>query len=147
MTSTKTDAEPRALSALRASPPATWIRCSRAVSRLARLRPAARRATLLRRRALAARQFKICRDVLADELGIPPMEETQALYHQIIQDADEPHSGLDGAPVPAPLPQALTTLRQAMQEFDSARSQLQRAIHLVEHLTESSPAGPKVRPR
>jgi len=98
-------------------------------------------------RALAVRQFKICRDVLADELGIPPMEETQALYHQIIQDADEPHGGLDGAPVPAPLPQALTTLRQAMQEFDLARSQLQRAIHLVERLTESSPAGPKVRPR
>ena len=98
-------------------------------------------------RALAVRQFKICRDVLADELGIPPMEETEALYHQIMQDANEPHGGLGGVPVPAPLPQALTTLRQAMQEFDLARSQLQRAIHLVERLTESSPAGPKVRPR
>jgi DNA-binding SARP family transcriptional activator len=98
-------------------------------------------------RALAVRQFRICREVLADELGIPPMAETQALYHQIMQDADEPHGGLDGAPVSAHLPQALTTLRQAMQEFDLARSQLQRAIHLVERLTESSPAGPKVRPR
>jgi DNA-binding SARP family transcriptional activator len=98
-------------------------------------------------RALAVRQFKICRDVLADELGIPPMEETEALHYQIVQDANEPHGGLGGVPVPAPLPQALTTLRQAMQEFDLARSQLQSAIHLVERLTGSSPAGPKVRPR
>ena len=97
-------------------------------------------------RALAVRQFKVCRDVLAEELGIPPMEETQALYYQITQGADEPHDA-SGISSPSPLPQALTTLRQAMQEFDSARSQLQRAIHLVERLTGSSPAGPNVRPR
>lgn len=97
-------------------------------------------------RALAVRQFKTCRDVLAEELGIPPMEETQALYHQITEGADEPHAS-PGISSPAPLPHALTMLRQAMQEFDAARGQLQRAIRLVERLTDSSPQDPNVRHR
>lgn len=96
-------------------------------------------------RALAVRQFMVCRDVLADELGIPPMEETQALYSQITQDSELQHH----APTleSPPLTQALTLLRQAMQDFDTARGQLQRAIHFVERLTGPSPGEPNVRRR
>ena len=37
----------------------------------------------LGQRALAVRQYQRCREILADELGILPMEETQALYARI----------------------------------------------------------------
>lgn len=34
-------------------------------------------------RTLAIRQYGQCRDLLHQELGVPPLEETQMLYHQI----------------------------------------------------------------
>lgn len=36
------------------------------------------------RRALAVRQYELCCSILSEELNIPPMEETQALYQQIL---------------------------------------------------------------
>jgi DNA-binding SARP family transcriptional activator len=38
-------------------------------------------------RVNAVRQFDLCRETLDSELGIPPMEETQALYSQILASA------------------------------------------------------------
>jgi len=89
-------------------------------------------------RALSARQYEACRAILRTELGISPMEETQALYAQIVADADQ--RGLD-YPVgreASNVQQALQQLGLAMQAYDQAREQLQQAIHLVEHLTEGS---------
>ena len=85
-------------------------------------------------RALAIRQFESCREILATEMGIAPMPETETLYRQILSDA-----------VPSstrPLPnqeyvtfaQALRQLQAAQQEFAQAQGRLQRAIDLVQHL-------------
>jgi DNA-binding SARP family transcriptional activator len=99
-------------------------------------------------RALAARQYEICRQILADELDIPPMEETQALYLQLFPGAREPraHAPASKEPTPLALTHALQQLRQAMHDFDSARGELQRAVHLIERITAASSSEPTVRP-
>jgi DNA-binding SARP family transcriptional activator len=54
-------------------------------------------------RSAALAQYAICRQILADELGIGPADETQALYHAILAnqlDARVP----DDAPAMTPLP-------------------------------------------
>jgi DNA-binding SARP family transcriptional activator len=114
-------------------------------------------------RALAIRQYQICRQILADELGIEPMVETQILYRQICPSADTPQTGthghrtLGGAVSSARravrpreqnqldsdrrklLPEALSQLRQARQQFEQACGDLQNAIQLVERIVERSP--------
>jgi DNA-binding SARP family transcriptional activator len=83
-------------------------------------------------RARAVRQYQLCCEVLEGELGIPPMEETQALYTQILGGA-EPHSTpAVGAPESDGQAEVVEQLRLAMQNFDEARAQLDRAIQLVE---------------
>lgn len=59
-------------------------------------------------RAAALRQFRICRDALATELGVAPMPETVALYRQIAQaepvprHAEPVHTGGSSPPLAAP---------------------------------------------
>jgi DNA-binding SARP family transcriptional activator len=86
-----------------------------------------------RQRALAVQQYQVCCQVLATELGILPMEETQMLYHQILQGTPEPpamHSG------PTNLlnsnKRALHELRRSVNGFDRALRQLRRVVRLVE---------------
>lgn len=78
-------------------------------------------------RALAARQYEICREVLTTELNVAPMPETQALYAAVIQQAPQ----YDGAPEPASFEQALHQLQQAVRALEEAREVLQRAVRLV----------------
>jgi DNA-binding SARP family transcriptional activator len=62
-------------------------------------------------RAAALRQYRACRQVLADELGIEPDPATQALYERIR--ADQPGGGEGLAPHPTPrhsLPAVFTPL-------------------------------------
>jgi DNA-binding SARP family transcriptional activator len=97
---------------------------------------------LSRQRAQAMRQYEMCRDVLAAELGIPPMEETQRLHAQIVSQSDicpDAHSHPPTIAAPATqaaadatLRNALAQLNRAMANFDEARSELQQAIVLVE---------------
>lgn len=85
-------------------------------------------------RALAIRQFEQCRQVLAAEMGIPPMPETDALYRQIVSDGDPRPTPLALGGESAALSQALQQLQTAKQEFTQAQRQLQLAIELVQHL-------------
>ena len=92
-------------------------------------------------RALAVQQYETCRRVLAAELKISPMAETQALYAQIVS-----ASGHD--PRPAGLLDEQSNLRQALQQlnlatrgFDEAREQLQRAIQIVLHFIDNRDQG------
>jgi DNA-binding SARP family transcriptional activator len=87
-------------------------------------------------RALAVRQYELCRDLLAAELGIAPLEETQTLYAQlIILDGSRPATAA-GSRDPMNLQQALQQVRAAMQGLDAARERLQWALQHVEHLTK-----------
>jgi DNA-binding SARP family transcriptional activator len=89
-------------------------------------------------RALAARQYEICRDLLDTELGIPPMPETQALYEQISPQSGlrRPMSTTSGETTSHQ--QTLRQLRLALRACEKAREQLQRAMRLAERLTEDS---------
>lgn len=48
-------------------------------------------------RASAIAQYRLCQRVLATELGVEPMEETQALYHQLVRT-----SAVRTVPTPTP---------------------------------------------
>jgi DNA-binding SARP family transcriptional activator len=86
-------------------------------------------------RALALRQYERCCDVLATELGIGPMEETQALYERILTPtADEAGHPNPNRESKAGGREAVEQLRLAMERFNQARQQLHRAIQLVEQL-------------
>jgi len=87
-------------------------------------------------RALAMRQYEVCCELLADELGIPPMEETRALHAEMVNEtgarptpAIPGHASID-------YPHLLQQLQQAIEGFEEARSQVQRAIQLVEQLAQ-----------
>jgi DNA-binding SARP family transcriptional activator len=84
-------------------------------------------------RAQAAVQYETCRKILEVELGIEPMEETQALYSGLLASSrdrpdPEPTSGSTG------LQDAVNQLQQATHRFEDAQQQLQHAIHLLERL-------------
>jgi DNA-binding SARP family transcriptional activator len=84
-------------------------------------------------RALAVRQYRLCCEVLESELGIPPMEETQALHAQIVGGAEPPTAPSNPAPGSGDRAGAMAQLRLAMQRFDEARVELERAMQIVEH--------------
>lgn len=88
-------------------------------------------------RGLAIQQYHACYAVLARELGLAPLPETQALYARITGSP----AGLPGAGLTPPqtVRQALSVLDRAMLELDSARSQLRQALH---HLDPRASAGP-----
>jgi DNA-binding SARP family transcriptional activator len=98
-------------------------------------------------RALAVHQYEICREVLAKELNLPPMEETQALYAQALQGQGRATtSSKQPDKVQEVLNQlnlatrnfdnAQQQLRLARQKFDQTQHELQHALRLVEQLTK-----------
>jgi DNA-binding SARP family transcriptional activator len=89
-------------------------------------------------RALAVQKYEACRQILAIELGISPMEETQMLYHQILQETPEPPGvHAEDTDVLNGHKQALHQLRLSIDELDKAVRQLRRAIKLIEGAAES----------
>lgn len=84
-------------------------------------------------RALAVRQYHTCREVLADELGIPPADETNALYREIAGangDASTLTDGQGGGMTDVAW--ALSQLRVAVEHSARAQGQLARAMQLVQ---------------
>jgi DNA-binding SARP family transcriptional activator len=87
-------------------------------------------------RPLAIRQYQICQEVLHKELGIPPMEETQALYTQIVNDVTSrevqslPFQGADH------LSEAAHSLELGMQALEAAHEHFQFAAQVIENLSE-----------
>lgn len=86
-------------------------------------------------RVLAVRQYEICRELLVAELGITPMEETQAAYAQIAPKADQ---GWQRSTVmeQTGIQDILQQLSLTVHSLDRAREQLQRAIRFVEGITD-----------
>jgi hypothetical protein len=78
-------------------------------------------------RALAIRQYEMCRTSLTSELNIQPMGETQALYARLLADENAPQDSGN-------LGDALLQLDQAINQLDKAQAQLQWAIRNVERL-------------
>ncbi len=91
--------------------------------------------------AMAVRHYELCRDILAKELGIQPMEETQALYAQIVQLAGHSQRQSTGTWEQHSLQQALHQLHRTTETLDEARKRLQRALQFLERSAKDQDQG------
>ena len=81
-------------------------------------------------RALAVRQYDICRSILAKELGISPMEDTQELYTQILSRTSRNDSTIVSKEQ-VDVDQVLRLLREATQTIDLAKEQIQQVLRAI----------------
>lgn len=86
-------------------------------------------------RALAAHQYETCRKHLVEELGIQPLEETQALYAQVISEAGQNQVHPGDVWRSACVQQALQEICLGAQRLRDAQQQLRRAIQLIERVS------------
>jgi DNA-binding SARP family transcriptional activator len=87
-------------------------------------------------RPQAIRQYESCRQILAQELEIQPMLETQTLYKQLFTANGQlalPASNKAGEGQPENLQQALRQLDQALLSLEEVRGQLNHARQLFTH--------------
>lgn len=84
-------------------------------------------------RPLAIRQYQACCELLAEELGISAMEETQALYAQLA-DKQLP-APVSRASDSSNVVQTLQQLRLTSHNLERAHTQIQDAIRLIERLS------------
>lgn len=89
-------------------------------------------------RALAMRQYKVCKKIMEEELGILPMEETRALHAQIasVGENGKWHEGLSREPLN--IQQSLESLNKAIECLDATREQLNRAVRFMRRSVTSS---------
>lgn len=78
-------------------------------------------------RALAIRQYKICCRLLAENLGLPPMRETQNLYEKIVSCETHKIKPTDENDQ-TELTLALYLLNQAAEAIDFARRQVKEVV-------------------
>ncbi|MCS7220690.1 MAG: BTAD domain-containing putative transcriptional regulator [Anaerolineae bacterium] len=98
-------------------------------------------------RAAAIRQYELCREWLAQELGIEPMPETTRLYQEIRANAriytTRPADAWPQASLHitgnTEIHQALMHLAASKAALERAAHQLQRAIEVVEQLLSQQP--------
>jgi len=86
-------------------------------------------------RALAVRQYETCRSILAKELGIAPLEDTQRLYTQIVTGTADPGSTIVSGSEMG-IEAALQQLREANEALNFAKDQLQQALQLIAKLSD-----------
>jgi DNA-binding SARP family transcriptional activator len=79
-------------------------------------------------RQLAIRQYDYCRDLLASELDISPMPETEALHQQILRSNGGATTALD---FPDDQGRLMAILQSVTEELDQARRRLDEARSLI----------------
>jgi len=92
-------------------------------------------------RAQAIRQYLVCRELLARELRVEPLEETQALFREISAGGNRP---LPASSVPTgqvSAQEALAQLRRALDGLERARAQVERCLPALER---QQPSGDEV---
>jgi DNA-binding SARP family transcriptional activator len=83
----------------------------------------------------AIRQYQICREILARELNIPPMPETQSLYSRILASSRRQTGPAPAVPLPE-FQQGLVQLQLALAECRSAQAKLQQVVSRVQQLLD-----------
>jgi DNA-binding SARP family transcriptional activator len=86
------------------------------------------------RRTLAIRQYEICQVALAEELGIPPMEETQELYRKTIEEGQPSQVPWDEVQA-ADLNRTLYQLQKAARSLAQAQQEMQQTLAYIQKLT------------
>jgi DNA-binding SARP family transcriptional activator len=87
-------------------------------------------------RAQAVRQYEICKDVLARELHIEPMQETRNLYDLLLSQKIDILSR-SKTETPHNLVEVLSYLHQAQAAYEQARANLDIAKQVVESMLKS----------
>lgn len=90
---------------------------------------------------LAMRQFIQCRDLLNQEMGVPPLEETELLYQQIINSSRSGSTETIGHPdnqAIALLTRELHLVRQSLRETTRALERIQRAVNSLANIEDAS---------
>jgi DNA-binding SARP family transcriptional activator len=91
-------------------------------------------------RALAVRQYELCRAVLAEELAIEPMEETTLLYRQLVAAAEPRTAAQVASAEQAPdLAFVLQKANAARRTLEATVDELKRLISMLE-----TPAAPLI---
>jgi DNA-binding SARP family transcriptional activator len=89
------------------------------------------------RRIQAIQQYDKCCRILDAELGVPPMEETQALHARILEGNAREQVQSHSSESLSPAHQALKQINKALQGFDEAAGELRQAGDLLkEHLDD-----------
>ena len=89
-------------------------------------------------RAQAIQQYKVCEQVLAQELNIEPMAETKKLYAEISSTISQIPSNSTSSPEVIDLQQALAQLKVAMQDLTRIQTQLQQVKHVFSQIDLNS---------
>jgi DNA-binding SARP family transcriptional activator len=87
-------------------------------------------------RARAMRQYETCRKIIASELSVEPMEETQAAYSEVVAARDDLGQVRPLSNGFQTLQPVLERLHDALRGVEQARERCQRALQLVERLTQ-----------
>lgn len=82
-------------------------------------------------RTLALRQYELCREILARELAIEPMEETRALYAELLHTSDRA-SDFAAADAPLDLASVLQRANAAKRTLEATVDELKRLIRVLE---------------
>jgi DNA-binding SARP family transcriptional activator len=85
-------------------------------------------------RALAARQYAVCKLALIKELGVQPMEETQMLYAQISTEAHQGRTPLPGEET-INVELAFRQLREVSNTLELAREQVEQTLRFFTQYT------------
>ena len=85
-------------------------------------------------RALAVKQYKKCSGLLNDELGIEPLEETKALYHQITADGGHMSPGGDFVEDQDTLQITRQKLQTVKRRVDQLSSQLKASLEFIDRM-------------
>jgi DNA-binding SARP family transcriptional activator len=83
-------------------------------------------------RALALKQYEKCRENLASELDILPMEETQILHAQISQNAGGELTGSNSQLDLVTARKLLSQLRRNIHDFEKSTEMLRRSAKSLE---------------
>lgn len=86
-------------------------------------------------RTLAMRQYVQCREILDQELGVPPLEETQLLHQQIIASSPPGARKAAGQPGNQEIAQLVHELHRVRQGLVEAARALERINKAVNSLT------------
>lgn len=114
------------------------LRCARQILALDPLREEVHREVIrlhLRsgHRALALQQYESCRALLDEELGVEPMEETQALHVELMRSNSGRHEvALRAAPAARKSQRVVPSLRAAAEKLDEARDAVVQALRAAE---------------
>lgn len=82
--------------------------------------------------ALAIRQYNICCNILDKELGLPPMDATQALHDRIVQGSEDTFTPSAVSQNTANLQRIVHQLRSTKQDFEKSCNELKAVIRLLE---------------